>query len=137
MNRQIESQRRERGIAEGAAVRRLIVPAVLCIGLGAFSGAACNATPAQKGTTITDGIALAGCVLSQIFAGITDPAQLLSCLGATEKTIVDVIDDFTTQHSTDAGLAAVSQSLTQQQIAWLQQARTNAVAALAKKATAK
>lgn len=115
------------------ALAALAVPAALLLGAGAFGGAACNASSAQVGQTVSDGVALAGCVLSQVLAGITDPAQLLSCAGATEALIVDIIDDFMAQHTSDAGLAEVKSSLTAQQLQWLQQARANAVAALAKK----
>ena len=117
-------------------MKALIVPAALLLGLGAFAGAACNASSSQVAQTVSDGVALAGCVLSQILVGITDPAQLLSCSGATEALIVDIIDDFTAQHATDAGMAALP-SLSPQQIAWLAEARLKAVTALAAKAGGK
>jgi hypothetical protein len=94
--------------------------------------ASCNASSQQVTQTVSDGLALAGCVLSQILVGITDPAQLLTCAGATEALIVDVIDDFTAQHATDAGLAAMP-TLSPQQVAWLAEARLKAVTALAAK----
>ena len=113
---------------------------IVCLLGGAFAATAsegCNASSAQIQTTLADGLKLAGCVLAKILNGIVDPASLLGCAGATEDLIVQIVDDFTAQQQTDAGLAAVSASVTPQQRAWLQQARQNAVAALAARSGAK
>ncbi len=125
-------------------MRALLVPAALLLVFGAFVGAgsvtACNATGAQIASTVDDGVAVAGCVLSEILSGITDPAQLLTCAGATEKLIVQIIDDFTAQRVTDAGLGLPLQlrpALSPQQIQWLTDARVKAVTALAAKASSK
>lgn len=92
---------------------------------------ACNATPAQIGTTILDGLKLAGCLIPQILSGITDPAQLLVCEGATEDLIIAAIDDFTAQKpQMDGGLASLADlnGITAVQRGYLAEARQKAVA---------
>jgi hypothetical protein len=89
----------------------------------------CNATSAQIGATILDGLKLAGCLLPQILSGITDPAQLLTCEGATEDLIIATVDDFTAQKpQPDGSLAAMAdlQGITPQQRTYLVEARAKA-----------
>lgn len=96
----------------------------------ASSSEACNATPAQIGTTILDGLKLGGCIISQVLAGITDPAQLLACEGATEDLIIAAINDFTAQRpQPDGGLASVADlhGVTEAQRGYLAEARERAV----------
>jgi hypothetical protein len=116
----------------------LLVPAGLILGLGAFAGAACNASPAQDASTLETGADVAVCVLTQVFAGITDPASLLSCTGATLKLIAQIIDDALNPKPTgDAGLAALLPPYTPTQLTQLRAARLAIVTALAAKAGGK
>jgi hypothetical protein len=103
---------------------------------------ACHLSPADTQATETDSVAAGSCVTSQVLSGNVSPGSLiLLCSSAlvtlTEQLIIDAIDAFTAQHTTDAGLAAMPSWLTPQQSQFLQTARLNAVASLAAKATSK
>ena len=118
-------------------MRRYVVTSVFVLGL-----AACGMSQADVLATETDAVAVGSCVTSSVLAGNVSPASLiLTCSNAlvtlTEQLIIDAIDAFTAQHTTDAGLAAMPSWLTPQQSQFLQTARTNAVASLASKATSK
>jgi len=103
----------------------------------------CNATTAQIGQTFTDGLKAATCIIGEILGGITDVTQLLSCSGATEQVIIDVINDFEQKAApADGGAAAAlavngGKPLTAEQWQWLEQAKANATARLAQKAPGK
>jgi len=92
----------------------------------------CNASSEQIHTTEQDGMKLAGCILAEVFGGVTDPGAIAGqCAGALPAVIVDVIDDFKAK-APDAGAAVESP-----QGMLLAQARTKAVAAMAQGAPGK
>lgn len=94
----------------------------------------CNATSAQISATEADGFKLAGCVLSQVFGGDTDPGGIASqCAGALPALIVDVINDFEAK-APDAGDVAASVT---DQHRLLEIAKANAIAALARQSSSK
>ncbi len=57
----------------------------------------CNATAAQVSTTFTDGAKVGACIIGAALGG-TDP---VSCAGATEQLIADVIEDFESKNTPD------------------------------------
>jgi hypothetical protein len=104
------------------------IPIVFVLGAcGAMAPVtACNASSAQLQQTEADAFKLAGCVLSTIFAGTTDPLAIgAQCAGALPAVIVDVIEDFQAKPK-DAGVGASLDSHTQ---ALLDEAKAKAKAA--------
>lgn len=93
------------------------------------STSSCNASGAQIGATILDGLKLAGCIIPQVLSGITDPEQLLVCEGATEDLIIAAVDDFTAQKRVDGGLASIADlnGITPAQRTYLAEARQKAI----------
>lgn len=93
----------------------------------------CAASPAQLQQTENDAFKLAGCVLSAIIGGMTDPAALAGqCVGALPAVVVDVINDFA-EKPVAAQIAIVGSPLTDAQLNNLTTALRNAVAAQAQK----
>jgi hypothetical protein len=145
-----EIEHARRAVARARAERRNGVIALALTGLfgaiavtGGASVGGCNATTAQIGQTFTDGIKAATCIVGEILGGITDVTQLLSCSGATEQVIIDVINDFEQKAApADGGAGAAlavngGKPLTAEQWQWLEQAKANATARLAQKAPGK
>lgn len=102
----------------------------------ALLSSACGASQAQLDKTFNDGKSAAVCVLAKILTGITDPIALLGCADVTYQFIVDVVNDF--QSKPAAMQAAVAgHPLTAEQQKWLDDAKINAVTAMAQKVQAK
>lgn len=127
-------------------MRALLVPAALCLGFGAFGGAAslsaCGLSAADVTATETAAINAGSCIVSQAISGNVTPVGIIAAcssqlVAVTEQLIVDAIDAFTAQHVVEAGAALLAPSLTAQQLQSLQQARANAVIDIAAKASGK
>ena len=97
----------------------------------------CSASQSQIQKTEEDGFKLAGCVLSEIFAGTTDPGAIAGqCWDAAPALIIDIINDFEAQHG-DAGAAATLGPEQAARRALLDKAKAAAVGKLAEKASSK
>jgi hypothetical protein len=95
---------------------------------------ACHATAAQVEQTFVDGLADAGCILANVFAGNVTPLGIVgACAGATEKVIVDVIDDFYAKAPAAGAVGAEWAFVTPTQKKNCDTARANAAASLAAK----
>lgn len=95
---------------------------------------ACNATAQQLQQTAVDSFKLAGCIIGQIFSGVTDPGPIASiCAGATPAVIVDVVNDIEAQ---PAGSPELDPSAVAR-VRLLETAKAKAVAAKAQAEKAK
>ena len=103
----------------------------LIVGACAVQSTACNATSAQIQQTEQDSFALAGCILSTIFGGTTDPAAIgQKCAGALPSVILDIIGDFEAKPA-DAG-ANVGSSVDLREQELLDEAKAKALLVTAK-----